>query len=148
MALLSLQPAVLMLLPIAYGLPRCVHRLAILPCLPLPTAAADAGVPNRWWLYTTSVEQKAGRDAPVGNGVSTCWGAAAGACMRPSVMQKGTISNGCLQMNPGGTAHHSANRLVAHHLALQATRYAFLFYDLDDGPLVFEFPPAEAGGFW
>lgn len=36
---------------------------------------------------------------------------------------------------------------MANH-STQATRYSFLFYDLDDGPLVFEFPPAEEGGFW
>ena len=62
---------------------------------------------------------------------------------RSSVLREERGSNRCPQMNPGGTSHHSANRL-----ALQATRYAFLFYDLDDGPLVFEFPTAEAGGFW
>lgn len=43
--------------------------MAVRTLLHLAAAAADAGVPNRWWRYTDSVEQKAGRDAPVGNGV-------------------------------------------------------------------------------
>ena len=58
-------------MPSTFGPPMTQRNLTCPSSLLAPrAAAADAGVPNRWWLYTTSVEQKAGRDAPVGNGVS------------------------------------------------------------------------------